>query len=330
MNFDLSSLDGPNQNAVASGKPLQLALEAIDEDPRQPRTEFDAQGLQELADSIAGRGVRVPISVRSHPDQPGRWMVNAGARRVRACRMVGRVDIPAFVDETFDSYDQVIENEQREGLKPIELALFIQRELATGLSQAEIARRLGKSKTYVGYVCALIDPPDWLLTLYREGRCRGVKELHDLRRLQESHPVHVLDFVGTRPFVSRGDVDALREEVGSAHAMKAALLPVVVAVSQLSVEDKKTGELGAATPLASTTQPSSRRAPKRRSNPAVLIMAEHEGQVVQVVTDRRPSEYGSVFVRPDKGEGPSIVSVDTLRAIRLILAEEVPRQSGSE
>ena len=137
MNFDLSSLDGPNQNAVASGKPLQLALHAIDEDPRQPRTEFDAQGLQELADSIAERGVRVPISIRSHPDQPGRWMVNAGARRVRACRMVGRVDIPAFVDETFDSYDQVIENEQREGLKPIELALFIQREMSTGLSQAE-------------------------------------------------------------------------------------------------------------------------------------------------------------------------------------------------
>jgi ParB family transcriptional regulator, chromosome partitioning protein len=330
MNFDLSSLDGPNQNAVASGKPLQLALDAIDEDPRQPRTEFDAQGLQELADSIAERGVRVPISVRSHPDQSGRWMVNAGARRVRACRMVGRVDIPAFVDETFDSYDQVIENEQREGLKPIELALFIQREMSTGLSQAEIARRLGKSKTYVGYVCALIDPPDWLLSLYRDGRCRGVKELHDLRRLQEAHPAKVLDFVGSREFVSRGDVDALREEVGSAHATKAALLPVAVAMSQARIEDRMTGESGAATRKASTAQLSSRPTPKRRSDSVVRVVAEHEGQVVRVVTDRRPADFGSVFVCPNEGESLVKVSVDMLRAIRLVLADHGPLQSGSE
>ncbi len=330
MNFDLSSLDGPNHNAVASGKPLQLALDAIDEDPRQPRTEFDAQGLQELADSIAGRGVRVPISVRSHPDQPGRWMVNAGARRVRACRMVGRVDIPAFVDETFDSYDQVIENEQREGLKPIELALFIQREMSTGLSQAEIARRLGKSKTYVGYVCALIDPPDWLLSLYREGRCRGVKELHDLRRLQEAHPAKVLDFVGSREFVSRGDVDALRAKLGPDHTTNAAPVAAAVAISQTLVEDRTAVVSDAAMPKPSTTKLSSRPTPKRRSDPVVLVVAEHEGQVVQIVTDRRPSDDESVFVRMGEDESASIVSVGTLQAIHLVLADRGQGQSGSE
>jgi ParB family chromosome partitioning protein len=330
MNFDLSSLDGPNQNAVASGKPLQLALDAIDEDPRQPRTEFDAQGLQELADSIAERGVRVPISIRSHPDQPGRWMVNAGARRVRASRMLGRVDIPAFVDETFDSYDQVIENEQREGLKPIELALFIQRELATGLSQAEIARRLGKSKTYVGYVCALIDPPDWLLAMYREGRCRGVKELHDLRRLQEAHPAKVLDFVGRREFVSRGDVDALRAQVGQAHTTSASSAPIAVLTSQTPVEDRTTVVSDAAAPKSSSVQPSSRPTRKRLSVPVVIVMAEHEGRVVRVVTDRRPLDDESVFVRMGEDENASIVSVDTLQAIRLVLADQGARQSGNE
>jgi len=330
VNYDLGSLDAPDQNAIASGKPLQLALDAIDEDPRQPRTEFDAQGLQELADSIAGRGVRVPISVRSHPGQAGRWMVNAGARRVRASRMLGRVDIPAFVDETFDSYDQVIENEQREGLKPIELALFIQRELATGLSQAEIARRLGKSKTYVGYVCALIDPPDWLLTVYREGRCRGVKELHDLRRLQEAHPAQVLDFVRTREFVSRGDVDALRAQVGPADTTSAAPGPIAVAMLQAPVEDRTAVVSDAAAPKSSTVQRLLRPTPRRRSDPVVLVVAEHEGHVVRVVTDRRPADSGSVFVRPSDGEGLSIVSVDTLRAIRLVLVDQRVRQSGNE
>ena len=54
-------------------------------------------------------------------------------------------EIPAFIDTTADSYDQVIENEQREGLKPLELALFVQKRLALGDKQADIAKNLGKS-----------------------------------------------------------------------------------------------------------------------------------------------------------------------------------------
>ena len=77
----------------------------------------------------------------------------------------------------------MIENEQREGLKPLELALFVQKRLALGDNQAEIAKRLGKSRQYVTLATALIEAPDWLLQAYREGRCRGINELYDLRRL---------------------------------------------------------------------------------------------------------------------------------------------------
>jgi ParB family chromosome partitioning protein len=71
----------------------------------------------------------------------------------------------------------------------MELALFVQRRLAAGETQAEIARRLGKSRQYVTYATALIDAPDWLMALHREGRCRGLKELYDLRRLADTHAV---------------------------------------------------------------------------------------------------------------------------------------------
>lgn len=67
-----------------------------------------------------------------------------GARRLRASRLAGKTQIPAFVDETANSYDQVIENEQREGLRPVKLALFIQRQMRTGQSLSEVARRLGQ------------------------------------------------------------------------------------------------------------------------------------------------------------------------------------------
>ena len=83
------------------------------------------------------------------------------------------MEIPAFVDTPSDSFDQVIENEQRESLRPLELALFVQRRIVAGDSQTEIARRLGKSRQYVTYATALIDAPDWLLAAYREGSARA-------------------------------------------------------------------------------------------------------------------------------------------------------------
>jgi len=185
MRFDLPTMDEIQGSARASaaGVPLQLPVDDIDEDLEQPRQEFDQESLVELAATIAGRGVRQPVSVRRHPGHPGRWILNFGARRLRAARLAGECTIAAFEDATADSYDQVIENEQREGLKPLEIALFVKRRLDRGESRAGIARRLGKSQPYITYACALIDAPDWLMALYRTGKCRGMFELHELRRL---------------------------------------------------------------------------------------------------------------------------------------------------
>lgn len=189
--------------APQEGEPMRLPVDAIDEDPEQPRLEFDAAALHELAETIRERGVRQPVSVRPSPAAEGRWLLNFGARRLRASKLAGRADIPAFVDLSADSYDQVIENEQREGLKPLELALFVKKRLDAGETQQEIARRLGKSKAHITMVAAMIDPPDWLLDAYRSGRCRGVSELYELRRLHEARPNAVRDLLAQPGSVSR-------------------------------------------------------------------------------------------------------------------------------
>lgn len=103
--------------APQDGEPMRLPVDAIGENPGQPRFEFDEEALHELAQTIRERGVRQPISVRPSPAAEGRWLLNSGARRLRASKLAGRTDIPAFIDVSADSYDQVIENEQREGLK---------------------------------------------------------------------------------------------------------------------------------------------------------------------------------------------------------------------
>jgi ParB family chromosome partitioning protein len=212
MRFDLPTMEDalPAGLEVAAGTPMMLALDTIDEDPAQPRQEFDEESLRGLAATIADKGVRQPVSVRPHPHDPGRWMLNFGARRLRASRLAGKESIPAFKDIAADSYAQVIENEQREGLRPLELALFVKRELTLGRSQSDIARLLGKSRTYITFVCAMIDPPDWLLAIYRSGKCRGVTELYELRRLHAADPADVERRVGQVAHVSRNEIDQLK------------------------------------------------------------------------------------------------------------------------
>jgi ParB family chromosome partitioning protein len=268
---DLAALDAPSSER--SGQPLQLPLDDIDEDPEQPRREFDADALQELAATIRDRGVRQPISVRPHPRISGRWLLNFGARRLRASKLAGLATIPAFVDASADSYDQVIENEQREGLKPLDLALFIQRRLAVGDIQAEIARRMGKSRQYVTMAMALVDAPDWLLGAYREGRCRGLKELHDLRRLADEDPGRVEAWVEDRDAISRDQVAALRSE----------LKPPAAVRPEAAIKPEHSPD--AATPNAATVD---------RARP--VLRARLDGALVSIDVRRVPSQPGCVFV----------------------------------
>lgn len=218
MRFNLDALDQPGTD----GAPMLLPLASIEEDPSQPRTEFDDEPLRQLADSIAQRGVLQAISVRRHPDQPDRWMLNFGARRLRASKLAGRTDIPATVNETATSYDQVIENEQREGLKPLELALFVRKRLALGETQAEIARQLGKSPTLITMVCAMIDPPDWLMSAYRSGQCRSIAELYELRRLNERQPERVAEVIAQGAPITRATVKAMKAPASSSQARDSA------------------------------------------------------------------------------------------------------------
>ena len=212
MRFDLPTLEDLwSAPAQGAGAPLSIPVTDIDEDPAQPRLEFDDEPLKELAATIAERGVRSPISVRPHPKDLGRWMLNYGARRLRATKLAGLKEIPAFVDKAANSYDQVIENEQREGLKPLELALFVKGELGRGVSQAEIARRLGKSQTYITFVRAMIDPPAWLMDVYRSGRCRNAAQLYELRRLHKADPQRVEQRLEGRDRIGSSDVYRLKK-----------------------------------------------------------------------------------------------------------------------
>ena len=307
---DLSALDDPtsSNHGQGQGQPLMLPIELIDEDPDQPRREFDADALQELADTIRERGVRQPISVRSHATQPGRWMLNFGARRLRASKLANKVTIPAFVDSSADSYDQVIENEQREGLRPLDFALFVERRLALNESQTEIARRLGKSQSYVARASVLIDAPDWIMALYRQGRCRGITELYLLRQLHAKAPDALLAWLAQQEEVTRSGLQQLKLTLSqptlgpTPTSAKAS-----TTTTTTSTAPRKPTQPPPAPSRASVrdSTPPSQLAIQAQSNlhkashsPSSLRLLAYRGeQLVEIATDIAPAKSGSVFVR---------------------------------
>ncbi len=314
MRFDLPDMgEAPSADAPVDGVPKLLPLEHVDEDPDQPRKEFDAESLNELAATIAIRGVRQPVSVRAHPSQPGRWMLNFGARRLRASKLAGRTEIPAFVETPFDSYDQVIENEQREPLKPLELALFMQRRLIAGDTRAEIARGLGKSRGYLTFVGALIDAPEWLLDLYRSGRCTGTNELYDLRKLHESHRLAVEQWSRELGSISREDVHRLKDVLSAKSA--AADTPRSRMADRSPAEEA--GSDLAEKFVSLSAPPAFELARPSKTTGGIVLWASYRGTDVTIDLRSVPAEDGFVFVRQAlSGEAVCVSAID-LQLVRV-------------
>jgi ParB family chromosome partitioning protein len=155
----------------ASGLAM-LAVADIEPHPGQPRSHFDEAALAELAASIAARGVIQPVIVTAKGG--GRYQLVAGERRWRAAQRAQLHEIPAIIRDLSDrevTALALIENLQREDLNPIEEARAYHR-LADddGLTQAEIAKLVDKSRSHVANLQRLLSLPPLVIELVEEGR----------------------------------------------------------------------------------------------------------------------------------------------------------------
>jgi len=141
----------------------EIPLENIEVNPYQPRTHFDQEALQELADSIKVQGIIQPITVRQL--SPNKFQLISGERRFQASKIAGFTKIPAYV-RTADDQQMLemalIENIQRENLNALEIALSYQRLITEcSLKHEELGDRVGKNRTTVNnYLRLLKLPPD--------------------------------------------------------------------------------------------------------------------------------------------------------------------------
>jgi ParB family chromosome partitioning protein len=161
----------PGAGQEVGGEILELAISEVLPNPEQPRTEIHEDQINELADSIKKVGVLQPILVRAHG---AGYQIIAGERRWRAAQAAGLERVPVRVMAISDTEAlalALIENLQRSDLNPIEEARGYRRLIAEyGMTQAELADRVSKSRSAVTNTLRLLDLPEDIQEQLYEGR----------------------------------------------------------------------------------------------------------------------------------------------------------------
>lgn len=156
-----SSLDITEGNNTVVGSIADLAIDKIEANPFNPRTEFDKEGLAELASSIKELGVVQPLTVRKLGND--RYQIISGERRFRASQVVGLKKIPAYIRVANDQAMlemALVENIQRRDLNPMEIAFSYKRLVdECGLTQEELADRVGKKRSSTSNYLRLLNLP---------------------------------------------------------------------------------------------------------------------------------------------------------------------------
>ena len=164
----------------------KIKISLVDPKRDQPRKYFDKDALEQLSASIVENGLLQPILVREYGE--GRYQIIAGERRFRASKLAGLSEIPAIVldkDDKNAAQIALIENIQREDLNPIEEALAY-KSLAEeyDMTQEELSKQVGKSRSAIANSVRLLDLPDEVLTLVASkelsaGHARTLLGLHN-------------------------------------------------------------------------------------------------------------------------------------------------------
>ena len=174
---DSEKVNPPRTNARLTvtdvvGSMSDLDISLIEANPYQPRTKFDQEALQELADSIRVQGIIQPITVRQTGEDT--YQLISGERRLQASRSIGMSTIPAYVRTANDQQMlemALIENIQRENLNSIEIALSYQRLiLECNLKQEELGIRVGKNRTTVNNYIRLLKLPPVIQAALRDNQ----------------------------------------------------------------------------------------------------------------------------------------------------------------
>lgn len=204
---------------------LEVPMDRIDEDPRQPRTSgnegFSDEAIAGLAESIESNGLLQPISVHEHPTEKGRYVINHGARRFRAVKSLGWKTIPALMDDEYSEQKQLIENLQREDLSLLEIVKSITAIKQNFKKNGDLAKAVGKSNAWVSQMLSLSKLEPEIASLLQTGSCQDTLVLIGLNKLLQTNPDDVARFIEAGQ-LTRTALDDLKQRLADEEAAKAA------------------------------------------------------------------------------------------------------------
>jgi ParB family chromosome partitioning protein len=164
----------PRESTAIQGdaKYRLVPVDAIEPNPLQPRRDFDEESLQQLADSFKQNGVMQPLVVKKNGSN---FTIIAGERRLRAAQIAGLTEVPVMLMDEVDEPRMLelalVENLQREDLNPLEAAEGFRTLIdRCGLTQQQMAERVGKSRSAVANTLRLLELPETIKQMMREGK----------------------------------------------------------------------------------------------------------------------------------------------------------------
>ncbi|SHN92229.1 hypothetical protein BHECKSOX_382 [Bathymodiolus heckerae thiotrophic gill symbiont] len=332
---DLSGLDNFNVSSLISGKQSNnkeglLSYAPIDkfiEDKNNARKQYSSNELEELINSIkvisdkTGKmtGIKQPLSVQKHPVKEGYFIINGGSRRYRAGKIAGLKQLPYFISDN-DAYDNVVDNLIRDGLKIEEIALFISERLKAGDKQGQIAKRLGKPKSYVSDYSIFYDLPSSIKKLFNNGFCNSIQALALLHRNHKKYENEINIFCSSAD--KNISTRVIREFIEELKKSNNENQPPTI--KEKESEDKNieesTNSLKEKVNIKKDFDPVTNENDKftKKNNKDLVFLIEFEGSEGKLVF-KNTLEYGKVII---KIEGNEAIEVDANLVNILSIEEE--------
>lgn len=186
--FGLDSLAADLNDSTVSA---EIAIEKITADPNQPRTEFDADALNDLAESIQAQGVVQPVVLREDKEGADRYIIIMGERRWRAAQIAGLETIPSIVKDYDDEQIlaiQIIENIDRSGFILADEVRAVGRLVEENKTQKAAGDAVGKGKTWIAKRLAIFKSNPALLAFIDDGMTGDLEGAYQLSLLLKKYP----------------------------------------------------------------------------------------------------------------------------------------------
>ncbi len=242
----LEALIPTDQDQADQTTYVEIPVDGIKPNPDQPRSHFDEDSLQELADSITEVGVLQPVVVSR--DDAGNHYLIAGERRWRAARRAGLETIPAVVRGRTGKTtlaEALVENLQRQDLTPLEEAHAYRQLLEnTGMSQDEVAKRVGKSRPAVSNTLRLLQLPGTVQAMIDSGRLSAGHARALLGLEDEKYAVYLAEKASDEGWSVRQVEEAVRARRSMGEPIRSTTVTQVRPVEIIELEKRLADRLG--------------------------------------------------------------------------------------